>query len=375
MGRPRSIARTGAWVLLPALMAASGCHSAPVAVWNLEQVHEPDGSPKRRGNLKGELEYLLGNVLSSSNFGGPEYRAQAEREERIEDPFGTCFENVVRLVHCRRDEKVAGLQASAFAWLGVDCTYVLSRERCVLALGELSQALDVASAAAPPSGETASPEAVKALFDELVAAVGQVKAQGFGSLGEVAERVRSTPLDRQGALRMLRATNALLEKGEGGNELAPLRALRLELARRCTVLALNAAYDDPNGLVRAAALESGMRAFPGEREKRLRWAVVDPMEGVEARTEVSLRALQLVAQFGLPENADAPPDELAKTWREILLQVLRLQVDGPHTVAACHALAKITGQPPTLLPEVWLARWRTSTSPPDESGPGTGANP
>jgi hypothetical protein len=378
MGRPRSIARPGAWALLPTLLAASGCRVAPAKVWNLEQVHAPDGSPKRRANLRRDWEYLLGELFERTNFGGPERQAEAEREEKIEDPFGTCFENVLALEDCERDEKVAGLQAAAFAWLAVDCTYVLSRERCVLALGDLAQALDLAGAATPPGGEPATAEAVKALFDELVATVREVVAApdlAGSSLEDLAGRVRALPLDRQGALRLLRATNALLAKREGGAVLAPLRALRLDLARRSTGLALRAAYDDRHGRVRAAALEAGLRAFPLERAALLRWAVSDPMEAVEARSEVSLRALQMVARYGLPESADEPPEELERSWRELLLQVLRSQVDGPHTIAACQALAKVTGQPPTILPEVWLARWRTSAPESGESRAGTGTNP
>jgi hypothetical protein len=99
------------------------------------------------------------------------------------------------------------------------------------------------------------------------------------------------------------------------------------------------------------------------------------MEGVEARGEVSLRALELVASHGLPPSAEQPPEELERTWRELLLQVLRMQVDGPHTVAACRALAKITGEPQTIRPEAWLARWRASGPAGDASVPGTRANP
>src|SRR5262245_17825571 len=192
MGRPRSIARSGTWVLLAALLA-SACRSAPVLVWNLEQLHAPDGTPKRHGNLKGELEFLLENIFSRTNFGGPEFQAEAQKEERIEDPFGSCFENVLELAACQRDEKVAGLPVSGFAWLGVDCTYVLSRERCVLALGELAQPLDLTKTPPAPSGEPATPEAVKALFDELVDTVRQVKQDpelAGDSLERVAGRVR-----------------------------------------------------------------------------------------------------------------------------------------------------------------------------------------
>jgi hypothetical protein len=377
MGRPRSSARPAAWIL-PALLAASGCRSAPVLVWNLEQLHAPDGSPKRRGNLKSELEYVLDDVFTRTNFGGEQFKAEAEKEERIEDPFGSCFENVLALAGCERDEKVAGLQASAFAWLAVDCTYALSRERCVFALGDLAQALDLTKTPPAPAGEPASAEAVKALFDELVSTVRQVVQSpelAGASLEQLAGRVRATPLDREGTLRLLRATSALLEQGENKAVLAPLRELRLDLARSCTTLALRSAYGDSNGRVRAAALEAGLRAFPAERAERLLWAVTDSMEGVEARGEVSLRALELVGRLGLPPSADKPPEELERTWREFLLQVLRMQVDGPHTTAACRALARVTGEPPTIRPEVWLARWRESDRAGDASGSGTGASP
>ncbi len=366
MGRTRSRGRAGAWAILPALLAATGCHLAPVKVWNLEQVHAPDGSPRRRGNLKGDLEYMLSETFRTTNFGGASFQAEAAREEHIEDPFATCLENVLGLAHSSRDERVAGLQVAVFAWLGVDCTYMLSRERCVLELGELAQVLDLASAPLPPSAEPVSPEAVKNSFDELVSTareVGAAPGLAGDALEQVAERVRALPLDRQGALRLLRATNALLAEGERGAVLAPLRALRLDLARRCTAMGLRAALEDPHGRVRAAALEASLRAFPSERARHLRWAVADPMEGVEARSEVSLRALQLLARYGLPPSGDEPPAEFERGWREVLLQVLRLQVDGPHSIAACQALAKITGQPATLLPEVWLARWRDSAAP------------
>jgi len=351
----------------------SGCNLAPVKVWNLEQLHAPDGSPRRKADIKGDLEYMVFEVARETNFGGPEFQAETGKEERIQDPFATCFENVLQLGRCSRDEKVAALQATAFAWLAVDCTYVLSRERCVLELGELAQALDLAAAPPAPGGEPLSPEAVKTAFDELVGTVRQVAAApglAGDALVQEADRVRALNLDRKGALRLLRATQALLEGDERADVLAPLRALRLDLARRCTILALRAALEDPNGRVRAAALESCVRAFPDERAERLRWAVVDPMEGVEGRTEVSLRALQLLARYGLPPSGDVPPAEFERGWRELLLQILRLQVDGPHTIAACRALAKITGQPQTLLPEVWLARWRETEPPaaPEETG-------
>ena len=58
--------------------------------------------------------------------------------------------------------------------------------------------------------------------------------------------------------------------------------------------------------------------------------------------------------------------ERVAQWRAILVQILRLSVDGPHTVAACKALARITGEPLTLRPEVWFERARAAAGAQDD---------
>lgn len=345
-----------------ALVLAGSCTLAPAKVWNLEQLHEPDGTPRRRGQLMGELEFVLQNISRDTNFGGAEFQAERAEGQRIDDPFGECFANVLALARSQRDERVAALQVSAFAWLAVDCTYVLSRERCALELGDLARDLGVAEAGAPPAGEPASPTSVREGFEALLAAVRGVEAApglAGDSLAEACARIRALPLERAGALRLLRASNRLLEPNESDPAYAPLRGLRLELAQRCTVMALRAALEDAHGLVRAAALEAALRAFPAERAELLRRAIVEPMEGVEARDEVSLRALQLLARHGLPSAAGADAEaELEHEFQGVLVQVLRLSLSGPHDAAACQALAKITRQAPTLRPERWFAYWR-----------------
>jgi hypothetical protein len=380
MGLPRS--QRSRLVLLAAVacLVLGACQLAPAKVWNLEQVHQEDGRPKRRGRIKSDLGYLLQEGLTSSHFGGPEYKAQAAKESRIEDPLGTCFENVCALAGCRRDEKVAGLQAASFAWLAVDCTYPLSRERCVLALGELSQALHLERSPAPPSGTPATPEEVGAAFDALLATTREVVAApalAGNAMEQIAQRTEALVLEREGALRLLRAVNGLLSGGEGGAVLAPLRELRLELARRTTALALRKALEDGDGRVRAAALEGNLRAFPAERAERVRWALTDPQQGVETPEVVRLRALEFVARYGAPPPAEGESEaEVERALSSLLVDVLRQRLGGPESVAACRALAKIRGEPESLHPEVWLARWRAETeatplAPPnrDEASP------
>ncbi len=382
MACPRVIACARAWVVAGLLLAgfgAAGCTLAPAKVWNLEQLHETDGPPRRRGNLHGDFEFLLTQAFRKTNFGGPEFQQRQAEEKRIKNPLAKCLENVLALSHARRDERVAGLQAATYAWLVVDCTYVLSRERCALELGGLARDLGVAAAPAPPEGEPTTPEAVKSCLDLLLTTLREIQAApglAAGSLAETCARLRALPLDRPGALRLLRATNQLLENGEGEPTFAPLRELRRALAQRCIVLALRAALTDPEGRVRAAALESALSAFPSERAELLRWAVTASMEGVLQREDVSLRGLELVARFGLPTPpAGVAEADFERTWCGILVQVLRLAYDDRHNTAACQALAKITGAPASLRPEVWMARRREAEAlaPEPEPAPDSAA--
>jgi hypothetical protein len=338
-------------------LASAACQLAPPRVHNLHELHQPDGRPKREARLLGDIGYLLERGLRASNYAGEGLPVASSATKRIEDPLGKCLTNVCALARCARDEKVAGLQAATFAWLAVECTHPLSRERCLLALGELAPLLP---SVPPPVGEPASAEEVKVAFDDLVAnareAVAAPELAG-NALRESAERVRALALDRAGAVRLLRAVNAMLEHGERGAVRAPLRALRLELARRATELAVRAGLEDGNGRVRAAALEAALRTFPAERFERLRWGLGDPMEGLEDRGAVALRALELLAAHGpppAPEGGDARVQ--TEELRGLAAGILARQAGGPLSVAACRALAKIDGRPASLRPEVWLAR-------------------
>ena len=356
----------------PALAAAglllAACQLAPPRVHNLEEVHRPDGGPKRDARLLGDITWLLERGLRSTNFGGQSTPINPSQTKRIKDPLGKCLENVCALARCERDEKVAGLQAATFAWLGVECTYPLSRERCLLALGELAPLLPPDPAPADPAAPIATPEEVKAAFEKLVQTTREAVAApelAGTALQQAAGAARALNLDRAGAVRLLRTVNALLMEGERGAVRAPLRELRLVLARRATELGIRAALADTNGRVRAAALEAALRAFPEERAERLLWALSDPMEGLEDRDSVTLRTLEQIAEHGLP------PVGLAGYEAGIqakILDVLAGRQGGPLTVAACRALAKIENRPESLRPETWLARRLAPREGPEAGG-------
>lgn len=359
---------TRSWLLLVGLAAtASSCQLAPAHARNLDVLHDESGRPARRGNLKGPLGYLFTETLRSSNFRGGEGLAGADEEEAIEDPLGECLANVLDLAACTRDgvqgdERVLALQVESFAWLVHDCTYILSRERCASELGRLALWLEPAKESAPV-GEPASAELVTERFEALAACVAEVRAapeMAGGALGERCDAVAELVLEREGALRLLRGVNKLLAPGEQGAVLAPLRSLRLSLARRNLVLGVRAALEDPEGRVRAAGLEAAVRVFPAERHALLAEVLSRPPEipGLELLTA---RAVELLARYGAPPAPEGvTPEQDRANWIELVIPLLRSGLDGPNTTAACAALAKLTGEPATLRPEVWVARWRAS---------------
>jgi hypothetical protein len=362
MGLSRSL------VLLAALGAGtSSCQLAQAHAWNLDQLHDPAGRPERHGTLRSPIGYLFGETLRSTNFRGGEGLEGADEGERIEDPHGECLANVLDLAACTRDgveadEKVLGLQVENFAWLVGDCTYVLTRERCAAELGRLVVWLDPALAPAP-AGEPATTEVVASQFEALAACVAEVRAEPEMAGAVLAQRcaeLEALVLEREGALRCLRGVNQLLAPGERGAVLAPLRALRLSLARRNLALGVRTALVDAEGRVRAEALEAAVRAFPAERHALLRGVLAAPPE-VPGFELVTARALELLARYGappVPAGSEAARDQAE--WVELCIRILRSALDGPNSTAACAALAKLTDEPATMMPEVWVARWRAS---------------
>ncbi|HEX6886108.1 MAG TPA: hypothetical protein VF530_22230 [Planctomycetota bacterium] len=344
-------------------LLGGACQLAAPRVHNLEQVHQPDGRPKRDAHLLNDLTWLADRVMRSSNFGGEEFQTQTSQAKRIKDPLGTCLANVCALARCERDQVVAGLQAATFGWLAVDCTSPLSRERCLLALGELAPLLP-AVPPLDPEAPVATPEEVKEVFDALVATTKEVLAApalAGNSLSEACLRAGSLKADRAGTVRLLRAVNAILAQGERGAVRAPLRELRLVLARRATELAVREALADTDGRARAAAFEAALRTFPDERAERLSWALSDPMPGLAERDAVTLRALELVAAHGLPP---VRLEGYAESLHARILDILAERRGGPVTVAACRALAKIEGRPESLRPETWLVQRLPSRAAP-----------
>ena len=381
-------------------IGGAGCRVADARVANLREVHHPDGRPKRVGVVRNDLQYLLGTALGRLNVRAEQLRVGKEKE--IEDPLGVCFQNVLGLADCDRDEtRVLLLQAEMFGWLAVQDTYALTRERCLLELADVGRRLGVREPAPlrpvdgaegelpPPAG----PEEIAAVLSGLVRAArpllgataaaddpfAEVAAPDAAAEGEALSRAcaaaRDLPLDLDGARRLLDALIGL----SGGDALErpalePLRRLRDDVARRIVANAFAGGLDDPEPRVRAAALAGLVRLAGGVGATVLERGLHDPDPLVVRRTA------RLVRRFGLPPAGGAGSGEPAaaeaaardeERWLRLLVERAQ-SLDGPVSVAACRALAAVTGRPESLRPETWLTWWEDTHSIP---GPGPAEAP
>ncbi len=197
--RPRPLL----WALLA--LALAGCRSTELYVYNLREVHQPDGTARRVGNVQGTLGYTAGQLLSIGRFGKPGF---IEGEDRaIEDPLGVGLENLTALLDDPNDEHARSRGVQMITWLGPVCSYTLSRQRCAEAIGELGPHYGVRGPVPSPE-PAAGVEEVQLALEEMVRASGgdlELAALGTSSLTveEAAEAVRALPLDRDGGRRAL----------------------------------------------------------------------------------------------------------------------------------------------------------------------------
>jgi hypothetical protein len=358
--------------LLALLCALTGCRVAEARIWNLRQVHNLDGTPRRQGRTQSDLDYLLQRSLSSIEFSQTSFSQTSFSETKpstIHDPLGTCFKNVIALAKCNPDkDSVAALQAEGLGWLAVDCTYALSREEAARALGPLALRLEVLKAA-EPDGEPSGPEEIKSAFDTLVIVASPIVRGESGSvldLREACEGIGAVRPDRAATLLLLKATNVLLEEGGSKTALDPLRGLQRSLARRAVAFALYEVMDDADGRVAAGGLASRLLLVDEDREALLQAAIADPRQGLTHFEELALEAIEWIAANGLPRPPPSSPasedwdeeDEAAQLerWCATLVQLLSV-VRGRLHPATARALSRLTGRPATLRPELWSSWW------------------
>ena len=167
---PSSRGRRAPGAGLAALALAAllgGCRSADAALYNLRQVHDPDGTISRTGAPMAAFQYELRRALGGLRlnlgqaFGDVSADPEKAGAELIDDPLEESLDALLDLADCdSEDPRVGGLQVEAYAWLSEPRQpYVLSRERAVLELGAAGARLGVDGSGALGAEDEATPAA------------------------------------------------------------------------------------------------------------------------------------------------------------------------------------------------------------------------
>jgi len=372
-------------VLLPS------CLVADAKAWNLRQVHDEQGEPKRIGDVRGDIEYALFNrPLNVRGTGMLAFLNELDepRPRRIADPLRVALINSIELGQCdEEDPRIAGLQVEIFAWLGSDASWVLTRERAVIELGRAARRLGLGEPVeAPDEGAAAAPEevarAARALWssrgspvplalleaeataaDEPAASAPPAAASQLEEpaleLDAACAALEALPTDAAGARRALAAANTYALHAQARASIPPrVLALSRRLQERACGLVLQGALRDAHARVRAAALEALLSSRASGHAELIAEALGDT--GRESR----LAALRWIARFGPgsmrgeARPVDAPAPEL-EAWIDPLLE-LATGRDTAIGAAACRALGVLSGgELRSLRYEDWLA-WRAA---------------
>lgn len=350
------------------LLSSACVHFPSPKVWNLREVHYPDGRAKYVGDLRVDFEHLLLQSFDQTALGSPEFLGTEQKA--IKDPFKACLKNVNGLSKCNRENpKTRARMVEMFAWLTGDCTYALSRERCVLELGDLGERVGVKEPKllnpnAGPATALEVGEQVPLLFSDASPLVaGQDTPELRQTLAARCAQIGSMTLDREGAYRLLRVTNILLGRWrvERREAVDPLLRLHLDLERQCIALALGEALVDENPRVRAAAIRAGVQVTKNDSPELLLRALQDP--SLEVRLEVMLSLREHGAP---PPPQKRNPDMVFRSeafWINQVVNILRAGTGGPLAVAGCKAMARLTGEPRDLRPEAWIVWWEDEGIP------------
>ena len=398
--RSSSAARVAAAALV--LPALAGCRVLPAKVHNLEALHGEDARHRYSAALMSDWEFALRRGIAGLM---PNARSQVEAKQpkRVGDPTEVCLGNLVGLAHfAPGDLRASAAQVEWFARLARHDPWHLSRERCVLELGQAGARLALEWPPPERAEPAPSTEQVAAAVRDLIAGARPFlarqpvapPAQAEGASVDLEEAVRrfsALDLDLEGALRGLRAAAALEGASNASDpRLEPLRALVVRLERIAVREALRGAIRDeaprpvagsdpgwPSERVRAAALEANVAVY-GDPALA---AFLDTLDR-EPGTLVVLKLLQLVRRRGLPERA--PPgasesiEELRERWTRMVYGRATLHPESRLRVAAMLALGTISRElagpaVSSLREEDWLEWWRATHPSESPAGAGVGA--
>lgn len=370
-------------LLVCAAGLAGGCRIASAKLWNLEQVHADDGSVRRIGDIRSDIEHAIksgglpfrpaGLFEQLGDFG-------AERARPIRDPLGECLENQIELGQCDlSDPALRGRAIAMYAFLAASDGWFLARERAIVECAKLARVEGVDAPLEKPPHAADAPTVRAALArvhrafgvpfgdgtDETAAApapFGMRPRAEPGSIDGALQALRELELDLDGARRALTATSLLVERAQSLERLgAGLAGVQAELRRRTLALALGAVLADEHDYVRAAAYDSVLHLGARPDGPRTQRALLD--EG----PEVALAALRVIEERGLPSAPPIAVDDMpSSSWIELLV-ALAPSHEGRRSAAVCRALRAVEPNGPgSQRFEEWVRWWneqRAATAP------------
>jgi len=367
MASPIAIQRTRQRVLLSASFALllQACITVESSHWNLQELHNPDGSARRVAELRNGIQQAITEFISDVEFKVPLIE-EVSGEGVVEDPLGSCLRNLNGLL----DEPGENIlwrarQVSMVTWLSNACGYSLSRERCALALPELGSHYGLTE---PQDLDTerafASPDEVTAMAHELAHSTGLKTAlepasgQPVMTLREVVKNIEALNMNRQGARRMLLTAAALLQRlPDELPDRSALVELEQRLGKKCLALCLHRGLNDENARVRSAALAAWIELSEGQDPRPY---VLALGSGQVKNIQVAVTGMKRHGVPGIPEGSEASASSdmqpaAENYWAGVMSELLDTLREGPGALALCHGMAFLSGDPENLRPEHWIA--------------------
>ena len=344
--------------------------------WNLRELHDADGNHTLQAATLSDTEYFLrfgiGNLLGNSKD-----RIQEKKTKRVTKAPDRVLDNVLALSKfSAEDPRIATMQAKWLTWLAVADPWALTRERCVLGLGQLANQLSLdATPGRPPEEAISTPEEVEVALAQLIRASktsifekrapDETEALDIVSACQV---VNELELDVEGGHRALEVIELLLNAGDVSKDFRePLIELSRSLTERLTGQVFALAVRDEEPVVRAAAVQAIVHANGTSILRQ----VLEQMTR-ESSPVVLNRVMQLIQVYGLPDHPKGTTAETARrveeVWIDVLYSFATQHPEGSVRTNAMLALTAVADGPDSLREEEWQNWWieRAGSGTPSE---------
>ncbi|HIG88070.1 MAG TPA: hypothetical protein EYQ25_13655 [Planctomycetes bacterium] len=409
---------------LGALLAS--CVSGPAASHNLDELLDSNDQLRHVVELRGFSDELVldltgrvavlgatvgvavaleddGDLLDSVHEQAVGVAAQAGQildqvgsdQVYVGDPSLEALHQLLDLLRVPSDSLAAELRLiRQLARYASHCPGRLARERALLGMGPWLLKLKVSAPADPPR-VPAEADDVSELLRHLISAWNDAPGEGIQNLQTSAEDLLDRELDLQGLWRVLKALEAVAERDKATEEMKPiLFQLARTLEGRALAMALGSGLRDFDPLVRAAAMETGMRFLgpgfvlealdslspsqPDSQGRVARTRVFGLFPIVPGEGLVVQRVLDQLAAGGLNLPGDMDPGLRNNTRLRVINLVIAISYDmvtfdEASRASALRALTALAPEGPgTRRKEEWEAWWRefaqqAQTSPTTET--------